>query len=288
MSSSSHAALEASNTALKVAAIQMVSGFSLNQNLEQAAELIDQASNQGAELILLPENCLMFSASRFLSLATSEKDSQKILDFLSETSKRYGCYLVAGSVPVVSSRLNKVFSASIVFSPTGEELARYHKIHLFDVDIDDDVGAYRESDTIEAGDSLSYFDIGKLRVGLAICYDLRFPELFRALSKQGCHVLLLPAAFTQHTGALHWEVLLRARAIENQCYVLAANQGGEHVGESGKVRKTYGHSMLIDAQGSVLNELSTGKGICVGAINLNELNQLRSQMPVLSHRKLDV
>ncbi len=272
---------------LSVAVVQMVSTINFEENLAQAADLIKEAANQGARLILLPENCFMFSAANFHELAMEELQTHAIENFLSEQAKKYQCYIVAGSLPALSSEKGKVYSASCVHAPNGKRIACYNKIHLFDVDVGDNIGSYRESDTIVPGGELLSFELDGLKVGLSICYDLRFPELYRKLSEQGCKLLLVPAAFTYVTGEKHWEVLLRARAIENQCFVLAANQGGEHVSASGQVRKTYGHSMIVDADGSLLGCLESGKGVLVTTLDLDAQTLIREKMPVLQHRRLD-
>lgn len=269
---------------LKVAVVQMVSGIELASNMQQIERLMNKVN--GAKLVVLPENCLMFSAAQFLVLAKSLEQQTDIFKFLSEQAQKHQCYLVAGSIPLLANDSGKVFSSCLVFSPKGEEVARYQKIHLFDVDVEDSVGRYRESETIQAGSQPVFFDMDGIKVGLAICYDLRFPELFRSLVKQGCKVFVLPSAFTYQTGSLHWEVLLRARAIENQCFMLAANQGGRHVNAQGQIRETYGHSMIIDGQGKVLSMLDLGEAVSIADLDFHSLQKIRMQMPVLSHQRL--
>jgi nitrilase len=287
--------MKATNS-LSVAVLQMVSSASLAENLKQAEGLIKKAAAQKAKLMLLPENFSMFSASSFLQVAEQEEKEQLLDRFLSKHAKEFSCYLVAGSLPVLcesqasqkkqSEKNQKVYSCTWVYSPEGKRIAEYNKVHLFDVDVDDNVGAYRESENIESGKDVVSFEIDGIKIGLSICYDLRFPELYRELSSQGCQVLLVPAAFTYATGEKHWQVLLRARAIENQCYVLAANQGGEHRSKSGQLRKTYGHTMIVDADGVVLAELEAGAGVLVKELNFSAVESIRKKMPVLTHRKL--
>lgn len=272
---------------LSVAVVQMVSTADFEQNLLQASRLIDEAANKGARLILLPENCFMFSAANFYALAKQEMETHIMENFLSEQSKKYHCYVVAGSLPVLSGESKKVYSASCVYAPDGKRIASYYKVHLFDVDVADNVGSYRESESITSGRDIVSFELDGIRVGLSICYDLRFPELYRKLAAQGCNILLVPAAFTFVTGEKHWEILLRARAIENQCFVLAANQGGEHVSASGQVRKTYGHSMIIDADGFIRASLEMGEGVLVRELDVEAQIAIRKKMPVLQHRRLD-
>jgi len=271
---------------LNVAAIQMVSGFDLDKNLLQAHCLIEQLKQHNIHLMVLPENCFMFSAKQFLALANDDLSQKKIHNFLVSTAKSYQCYVIAGSVPLKSYESGKVYSACLVYDPDGNRIATYHKIHLFDVEINDNIGSYRESDTIVAGNEPKTFLLDGIRVGLSICYDLRFPELYRRLADLNCDILVVPSAFTFHTGSMHWDVLLRARAIENQCYLLASNQGGEHISESGKRRKTYGHSMIVDSQGSILSQLQLGEGVCWATLDLTQQAKQRSAMPVLEHRRL--
>lgn len=271
---------------IKAAVVQMVSTAQLDENFKQIVRLMNQLTIEPVQLVVLPENCLMFSAVQFLELAKDSVKQAMILNFLTEQAKKHNCYLVAGTIPVLSQKTNKVFSSCLVFSPKGEEVARYQKIHLFDVDVEDSVGRYRESETIEAGEEIVSFDMQGVRVGVSICYDLRFPELFRALSRQQCEVFVLPSAFTYQTGSLHWEVLLRARAIENQCFMLAADQGGTHLSVGGKPRETYGHSMIVDPQGKILSSLERGEGLCSAELDMDSLHKIRQQMPVLQHRRL--
>jgi len=271
---------------IKAAVIQMVSTADLDENFKQIVRLMDQLTIDPVRLVILPENCLMFSAVQFLELAKNTVKQSIILNFFSNQAKKHSCYLVAGTIPVLASKTNKVFSTCVIFSPLGEEVARYQKIHLFDVDVEDSVGRYRESETIEAGEKIVSFDMQGIRVGVSICYDLRFPELYRHLSDQGCEVFVLPSAFTFQTGSLHWEVLLRARAIENQCFMLAANQGGTHLSVGGKPRETYGHSMIVDPQGKIVTSLERGEGLCIAELDVGGLQKVRKQMPVLKHRKI--
>lgn len=268
------------------AVIQMNSGFDFEKNLQQCSLLIKDAVKSGAALVVLPENFVMFSAMDFYELAMDSERQRYLFDFLGTLAKQYQIWLVAGTIPVVAPVKGKVFSTCRVFNPEGKLVNSYQKIHLFDVDVADDVKSYRESETIQAGNQSIVVDMNGARLGLAICYDLRFPELFRVMSQQGCDLIVLPSAFTYVTGEMHWEPLLRARAIENQCYVLAANQAGEHVGRKGNRRQTYGHSMIVDYQGKVLNVLPEGMGFVIAEINLQKQKQLRKAMPVLEHRKL--
>jgi deaminated glutathione amidase len=275
-----------STQAFNAAVIQMNSGFDFESNLLQCSLLIGDASKCGADLVVLPENFSMFSAVDFYDLATDTKRQQYLFDFLSSQARKYQIWLVAGTIPLIALDKGKVFSTCQVFNSEGNLVSSYQKIHLFDVDVADDVKSYRESESIQPGNNWVVVDMNGIRLALAICYDLRFPELFRAMSKQGCDLIVLPSAFTYVTGRMHWEALLRARAIENQCYVLAANQTGEHIGRKGVRRQTYGHSMIVDYQGKILGVLPEGVGSIVTEIDLSKQNALRKSMPVLEHRKL--
>ena len=273
----------------RVAVIQMISGGCVEDNLKQAAELLADAASQGAVLALLPENFALMSTSKLYAAGVEERTVDgPIRSFLAQQAQALGLWIIAGSVPI-SARpddeplADRIRQSCLVYADDGSERARYDKIHLFDVNVADRQAQYRESDTIESGelapvcvDSLA----GKL--GLSICYDLRFAELYRALAGQGAELLTVPAAFTAVTGQAHWHALLRARAIENQCFVLAANQGGQH----SKSRATYGHSMIVDPWGEVLAELESGPGVAVADIDLERLADVRRDMPMAEHRRM--
>lgn len=266
-----------------VAVIQMVSGADWQENLSVAETLIAEAARKGAELALLPENFAVFHTSSYQGRGQAELTEQgPIRQFLSGQAKLHQLYLVGGSIPVLADDANRVRSASFVFDPQGNELTRYDKIHLFDVDIADAHSAYRESDQIEPGEEAKVIDTAVGRIGLSICYDLRFPLLYQNLVARGAELLTVPAAFTKVTGEAHWHILLRARAIESQCYVLAANQGGQH----SKKRATYGHSMIIDPWGRILAEITEdGPGVAVADIDLTILRDIRTKMPVQLHSR---
>ncbi len=270
----------------KAAVIQMNSGFDLESNMQQCDVLIGQAVADGAKLVVLPENFSLFSAIDFHALAMDDHRQKYLLEFLAKQAQQHQIWLIAGTIPVIASVKGKVFSSCKVFSPNGIIVSSYNKIHLFDVDVADDVKSYRESEAVQAGNQWEIVDMDGVRVGLAVCYDLRFPELFRAMSKQGCDLIVLPSAFTYVTGQMHWEPLIRARAIENQCYVLAADQTGVHIGRTGNRRETYGHSMVVDYQGKIINVLPEGPGVVVAEIDLQQQSKIRKEMPVLEHRKL--
>ena len=263
----------------RVAAIQMVSTPRIEDNLRTAASLIADAVAQGADLVALPEYFPIMGWRDADKIAVREADgSGPIQEFLSDTARRHGVWLVGGSLPLEASVTDKVLNTCLVFDPQGARVARYDKIHLFGFQKGEE--RYNESATIEPGRQPVSFDTPFGRVGVSICYDLRFPELFRALGT--VDLLVLPAAFTEVTGRAHWEILLRARAIENQCYMLAVAQGGRH--ENG--RETHGNSMLIDPWGEVLARRDKGEGVVIGEIDAARIAEVRASLPALSHRVL--
>jgi nitrilase len=268
---------------LKIASIQMVSTPNLNENLELAASLIKEASDSSSKLVVLPEYfCLMGLKDTDKVNVREAVGSGPIQERLAAIAQENNIYLVAGSIPLEAQESNKVLNTSLVFNPLGEQIARYDKIHLFGFQTETE--RYEESETIAPGSQPGQFQITlngiDWRFGLSICYDLRFPELYRALGEVDCHII--PAAFTYTTGKDHWEILLRARAIENQCYVLSSAQGGVHINQ----RRTWGDSMLIDPWGQILTNLPQGEGLITGTLNKEKLNEVRSKLPALKHRKL--
>ncbi|WP_372880122.1 carbon-nitrogen hydrolase family protein [Psychromonas sp.] len=268
-----------------LSAIQMVSGSDPKENLAQLKKLLAALSPASGQLVLLPENALCI-ANKGSYLALSEHLGDGYYQGqLSALAKHYQCYLVCGSFPIKSTIADKIFTTCLVFSPLGELISYYHKIHLFDAQVPDKTGLYKESDAFVPGQEVKLFDFdgGKdsVKVGLTICYDLRFPGLFQTLRSRGAAVLLVPAAFTQTTGQAHWLPLLQARAIENQCYIIAANQGGEHQGG----RQTYGHSMIISPWGEVLKQLKYGEGSIQSSFEKSSLEKIRLAMPILAHNR---
>ena len=268
---------------LKVASIQMVSTPNLLENLSTASRLISTAAADGAKLVVLPEYfCLMGLKDTDKVSARESFGSGPIQEQLSHIAKKNKLYLVAGTIPLEASDPNKVLNTTLVFDPAGQQITRYDKIHLFGFQTETE--RYQESETIEAGNEPGVLKISvdgnNWTFGLSICYDLRFPELYRALGQVDCHII--PAAFTYTTGKDHWEILLRARAIENQSYVLASAQGGKHQNQ----RRTWGNTMLIDPWGEVLANLPEGEGFISGVLCKDKLNEVRSKLPALAHRKL--
>ena len=263
----------------KIAAIQMNSADTWVENREAAARLIAQAVEQGAELVALPEYFPMISLYVKALFSIAEDDGQgPMQDFLAEQAQKYGIWLVGGSLPLKSYADNKLTNSCLVYGPEGKRVARYDKVHLFSFQKGEE--QYNESATQIAGDTPVSFDTPFGRVGLGICYDLRFPELFRKLD--AIDLLVVPAAFTVPTGKAHWELLLRARAVENLCYMLAPAQAGKHLGG----RRTYGHSMFIDPWGEILACQAEGEGVVMGELQAARLQEVRLQLPTLEHRRL--
>ena len=265
--------------AYRAAAIQMTSVPDLDKNLAQAEELIDLAVRQGAELVTLPEN-FSFLGNEEAKLAQVETICIASETFLKTMAQRYQVTLIGGGYPVPAKE-GKVFNTALLVSPEGQPLMRYEKAHLFDVNLPDG-NTYRESSSVISGQRLP--DVYPSKefgiLGLSVCYDVRFPELYRHLSQQGAEVLVVPAAFTAFTGKDHWQVLLQARAIENTCYVIAPAQTGFHNAR----RQSHGHAMIIDPWGMVLADAGTQPGVAIAEINPSRLARVRRQMPSLSHR----
>lgn len=266
-----------------VAAVQMASGPNVGANLLEAERLIAQAAAAKADLVVLPENFALMGErdSDLLSIA-EEAGRGPVQNFLAQQAARHKLWLVGGTIPLRSGAKGKIRAGCLLFDSSGQRIARYDKIHLFDVALPGGEERYSESSTIEAGQSMTVADTPFGKAGLAVCYDLRFPELFRCLTAQGMEVLALPSAFTALTGKAHWESLVRARAIENLCYVVAAGQGGFHA--SG--RATYGDSMVVDPWGAVLTRLPRGAGTVTAALDLEQLHRTRRLFPTIEHRRL--
>jgi deaminated glutathione amidase len=261
----------------RIAAVQMVSSPLLEENLRTAKRLVLQAAQDGAELVALPEYFCFLGGTDADKLAIAEDAGHgKIQTFLAELAARCGIWLCGGTVPLRSLDAKRVFNSQLVYSPSGEQVARYDKIHLFN--FSNGAESYDEAISAMPGESLAWFDCPFGRVGLSVCYDLRFPELYRALSP--VDLILVPSAFTATTGRAHWETLLRARAIENQAYVLAPAQGGVHF--SG--RRTWGHTLLADPWGDVVLSLELGEGLLVATVNRNRIDEVRQSLPALQHR----
>ena len=267
----------------RVAAIQMASGPQVRSNLTEAGRLISRAVDAGAELLVLPENFAIMGMQEEDKVKIRETQGQgPIQDFLAEQARQHGIWIVGGTVPLIAKDSQHVRAACMLFDDQGEIKARYDKVHLFDVHLQENRETYDESTTTEPGDSSTVADTPFGRLGLAVCYDLRFPELFRRMSDEGAELFAIPSAFTALTGKAHWEVLVRARAIENLCYVVAAAQGGYHVNG----RETHGDSMIVDPWGSVLDRLPRGSGFVLSELDIEKVRNTRRNFPVLEHRKI--
>jgi nitrilase len=271
--------IAAQQNAFKVAAIQMASGPNVEGNLNEARRHIAKAVEQGAKLVVLPEFFAIMGMEAQDTVKAREQAGQgNIQQFLSETARKHKIWLVGGSIPLAGNSPDKVRNSCLVYDENGTQVARYDKIHLFNLTLGNE--AYNEAQTIEAGNQVVVVDSPFGRIGLAVCYDLRFPELFRAM--KNVDIIVLPAAFTATTGKMHWEPLVRARAIENLSYVIAAAQGGYHVNG----RETHGHSMIVDPWGRIMDELQRGSGVVVADVNPGYQASLRKSLPALTHRTL--
>ena len=273
-----NAATPATKTA-RVAVVQMVSGPRVAGNLEEAGRLIAMAAARGAQLVALPEYFAILGLKDTDKVDVREAEGDgPIQAFLSNAARLHGLWIVGGSAPLTASDPGKVRNSSLVYDATGKQVARYDKIHLFGFQMGEE--RYLEANTIEPGNQAVTVDTPFGRLGLSICYDLRFPELYRAM--KDVDIILVPSAFTETTGRAHWETLLRARAIENLAYVLAPAQGGHHANG----RETHGDSMIIDPWGVVLDRLPRGAGVVVADIDLERMHELRKCLPALSHRMM--
>ncbi len=271
--------LDSNKDIVKVAAIQMASGPYVAANLSEAERLIEIAANQGARLVVLPEYFAIMGLKETDKVAVREEEGKgPIQSFLAKMAKKHKIWLVGGSIPLVSNFPNKVRNSCLVFDDKGQLAARYDKIHLFGLDLGNE--HYHEEKTIESGDAIKVVDTPFGRIGLSICYDLRFPELYRAM--KDVNIIVVPAAFTDTTGRAHWETLIRARAIENLSYVIASAQGGYHL--SG--RETHGNSMIVDPWGVILDRLPRGSGVVISTINPQYQASLRNSLPALKHRTI--
>jgi len=268
---------------MKVAAIQMVSAIAREANLARAHGLLAQAAEAGAELAVLPEYFCMMGARDTDKLGLRETaGAGTVQGFLADAAREFGLWIVGGTLPIETTDAEHVFNSSLCYSPDGQCVARYDKIHLFY--FDNGIERYDERRVIAPGDTPVVFDLPsrdghRWRVGMSVCYDLRFPELYRALARLGAELLLVPSAFTRTTGAAHWEVLLRARAIENLAWVVAPAQGGTH--ENG--RQTWGQSMIVDPWGAVVAQQDGEEGVVLFDIDAGQVGRMRAQLPVLSH-----
>jgi predicted amidohydrolase len=267
----------------RIAGIQMTSGHDIQENLAIARELIKQAVDEDASLVVLPEMFAIMGLDQLDKIKYKEKiDQGPIQDFLQEQAAKYKIWLVGGTLPIATEDENKVRATCLVYDDQGNRVARYDKIHLFDVSLNGKQEVYSESTTTEPGDNIVVIQTPFGKLGLAVCYDLRFPEMFRLMHQQGVEIIALPSAFTYTTGAAHWEILVRARAIENLVYVIAACQTGAH----NNGRKTFGHSMIVNPWGEIKAILKHGTGVVIAEIHIDYLTQVRKEFPVLMHRRV--
>ncbi len=266
----------------RMAAVQMASGPQVSANLTEAARLIATAAAKGAKLVALPENFALMPVRESDRLAVAEADGHGPLqDYLSEKAREHRVWLVGGTIPLKAREKGKLRAACLLFNDRGERVARYDKMHLFDVKLGNGEH-YHESNFFEAGAETVVADTPFGRMGLAVCYDLRFPELFRRMLDQGAELFVVPSAFTAHTGRAHWETLVRARAIENLAYVIAPDQGGYHVNG----RETHGDSMIVSPWGEVLDRLARGSGVVIADCPSERLQHTRESLPSIRHRKI--
>lgn len=271
---------------VKLSAIQLCSTPSLEENIASIDKQLSKLTVQDQNLVVLPECCLFFGGKDLqqLNLAIQTVKNNQLKNELSNLAKHHEVYLVAGSIPILNDSGDKFTNRSCVFSPKGQQLGYYDKIHLFDVTVNDNEKNYRESTVTQAGKSVSVVETPFAHVGLSICYDVRFPELYRQLRILGADIITVPSAFTQVTGQAHWQALLQARAIENQVYIVAAGQQGIHANG----RKTWGHSMIISPWGEILASLPIGEGIVSAEYLPKELTRIRNSMPVIEHNQFTV
>ena len=263
---------------INTAIVQLCSGPVVQDNLVQVESLLEQYLDNSTDLIVLPE-CFAQMGGNMVSLG---QDTQPVREWLSSVAKQYQAWVVGGSIPYDLHNGENCRASCFVYDPVGQEVERYDKIHLFDVDVEDNTHSYRESDDYSPGQRVVMVDMGFAKTGLSICYDLRFPELYRLLAGQGAGLITVPSAFTRATGEAHWETLLRARAIENQCFVLAANQGGVHPNG----RETWGHSIVISPWGEILAQAGESPCVLTVELDLSVVDSVRASMPCLSHKRL--
>lgn len=270
---------------MKVAAIQMCSTHIVDENLAMASSMIEEAARNSAKLVVLPEMFAIMGLKPTDKVDVKEElDNGKIQSFLSSEAKRNNVYIVGGTIPIACENENKIRAASLVYDPNGKRIARYDKIHLFDAVLSE-TEIYKESDSTESGDEIVATDTSLGKLGLTVCYDIRFPELFRSLVNKGAEILTIPSAFTVKTGEAHWELLARSRAVENFCYVIGACQGGTHSSN----RQTYGHSIIIDPWGTILAKKDDMEpGIIYANIDLEHLKKVRKSIPALDHQTIRV
>ena len=266
----------------KVGVVQMCSGAVPEKNLQQLRRSLNGLHLQGTELVVTPENAIVFGSVEDYEQYAEPLDNGPIQSELKEMATHFELWLIVGSMPIRKQNGN-IATTCLVIDDKGEMRASYEKLHMFDVDVEDKHHCYRESDIFEAGEAIQLVDTPVGRVGLSICYDIRFPQLYSELRRQGADVIVVPAAFTKVTGRAHWDVLLRARAIETQCWIVAAAQWGEHNAE----RETWGHSMIIDPWGNIEQEQKEGTGVLVSDVDIEMSKTIRQRMPITDHIRFE-
>jgi len=266
-----------------IAAIQMVSSDDLEDNLKTTKSLVEKAASQGAKMLVLPENfALMASSSKQITDVKETLGEGRVQSFLAELARNNNIWIIAGSLPITSPDSSRAYACCLVYDDSGKLVNNYNKIHLFDVDTPDKKQRYKESKTFHPGNQAIVIDSPFGKIGLSICYDLRFPELYRKLLDAAATIIVAPSAFTYDTGLAHWELLCRTRAVENLCYMIAPNQGGTH----SNGRQTYGHSMIVSPWGEVLAEAGeSGEKVVLAEIDQSKLNVLRQTFPAIEHRR---
>jgi len=271
---------------IRLSAVQLTSTTEIEQNLTAIRAIINKIPKSKEHIVVLPECCLFFGGKDKQQLALAQQDQLNhfLITELTDIAKEFSITLVAGTIPVLSSDEQKFYNRCCIFSSSGQLITHYDKIHLFDVNVSDNTNAYRESDHTQAGHNTCVTDLGFGKLGLSVCYDLRFPELYRQLRQQGANIISVPSAFTRHTGKAHWQALLQARAIENQVFIIAAGQEGVH--QNG--RETWGHSMIISPWGDILAHHDIGEGFTSAEIDLCDVAQIRANMPVATHNQFNV
>lgn len=267
----------------RVAVAQMNSQVDAEENIRQAERFIQQAADLGARLICLPENFASYGQKDFVAFAQTEAREKRLQGLLSNLSEQYNLHIVAGSIPLWDEQSAKCFNSSLLFSPNKACVTRYNKIHLFDVDTGAASGNfYQESQYYQAGSEVVCATIDAYRLGLSVCYDLRFPELYQQLRDLAADFITVPSAFTYHTGSKHWQILLQARAIETQCFVIASNQTGVHANQ----RRSWGHSMIISPDGEILAQAGGEPVLIYADCDMNQLQTIRRCMPIWQHKRL--
>jgi predicted amidohydrolase len=265
----------------KISAIQMTSNESVKDNLSVVDALITKAVDQGSNLVVLPEMFPIAGLESTDKIKVSETlGAGEIQDFLAHQAKKNHLWIVGGTIPLKCQHTDKIRAACLVYNDNGKVVGRYDKIHLFDVDISQ-TESYQESATTDPGTDITVIDTPLGKLGLSVCYDIRFPELYRRLFNSGAEIFTIPAAFTLKTGQAHWEILSRSRAIENFCYVVGACQTGTHTNG----RKTYGHSLIVNPWGEIINSLDDGTDVITAEVNLEKLHQIRKNIPIGEHQK---